>query len=286
VTNVVSFFAGRQAAIATMHGKERAIAPLLEQHLGIATVLPANIDTDQFGTFTRDVARAGTLLDAARAKAREGMRLAGVDLGIASEGAFGPHPASPFLSLNTELVLLVDARHGLEIAGAHFATKTNHRQKTVRSPEEAMQFAQAIGFPQHALVVRRSEHDAQGMAKGVNTFAALEQHVAALLESSAGQSVFLETDMRAHTNPTRMENIRLAAEDLVKNALRACPDCNSPGFALSERKPGLPCEWCGRPTAGILADVYTCAQCGYSHTVMHPDGREHADAGHCERCNP
>ena len=36
--------------------------------------------------------RAGTQIEAARKKARLGMELAGLPLGLASEGAFGPDP--------------------------------------------------------------------------------------------------------------------------------------------------------------------------------------------------
>ena len=56
------------AVLATMHGKERVIAPILEQGLGLRVALALGLDTDRFGTFSREVERTGSQLDAARAK--------------------------------------------------------------------------------------------------------------------------------------------------------------------------------------------------------------------------
>ena len=60
--------AGARTVIATMHGKERVIAPLLAEALGLDCLVPSAFDTDRFGTFTREIARTGSQLDAARAK--------------------------------------------------------------------------------------------------------------------------------------------------------------------------------------------------------------------------
>jgi len=38
-------------------------------------------------------------------------------MGIASEGGFDPHPYIPILLLGRELVLLIDVKRGLELAG-------------------------------------------------------------------------------------------------------------------------------------------------------------------------
>ncbi len=53
------YFRGRTAVLGTKHGKEQVIAPLLDEHLGVRVVVPDGFDTDRFGTFTRDVDRAG-----------------------------------------------------------------------------------------------------------------------------------------------------------------------------------------------------------------------------------
>ena len=79
-------YLGRRAAFLTQHGKERVVAPTLEAALGCKVSLVTGYDTDLLGTFTRDIARAGSQIEAARKKARIGMELAGLPLGLASEG--------------------------------------------------------------------------------------------------------------------------------------------------------------------------------------------------------
>jgi len=283
---VKDFFNGRTAVIANKHKKEQVIAPLLEKQLGLKIIIPESIDTDQFGTFTRDIARKGTQLEAARAKAIEGIRLTGAEIGIASEGTFGPHPASPFIPANTEIVVLIDKKHDLEIIGGSVSLKTNDSHRYVSSVKEAIEFANAIGFPSHGIVIRAHPDISLGMVKGVTTVEQLEEAVKKFLKIPLRGKVFLETDMRAYVNPTRMENIRLATEDLVKNALRACPQCGIPGFSITQKKLGLPCEHCGLKTDSTLADVYTCKKCGFIKEELYPDGKKVAYAGNCGYCNP
>ena len=42
-----------------MHGKERAIAPVLARFLGLKVEVAPGLDTDAFGTFSREAARTG-----------------------------------------------------------------------------------------------------------------------------------------------------------------------------------------------------------------------------------
>jgi len=280
------FFIGRTAVIASKHKKEQAIAPLLEEHLGLKIIVPENIDTDQFGTFTRDIPRNGTQLEAARAKALEGIRLTGAEIGIASEGTFGPHPAFPFVPVNIEIVVLIDTKHDLEIVGESVSLETNFDHAYVSTLEEAKDFAKRIGFPSHGLVIRAHPDSTVDMVKGVTTMEQLEKEVEKFLKLSSQKKAFLETDMRAHVNQTRMENIRLATEDFVKNSLRSCLKCGIPGFRITEKKSGLPCELCGSKTDNILADVYTCQKCGFTKEELYPDGVRVAYAGNCGYCNP
>ncbi len=89
-----------------MHGKERAIGPVLAQGLGLRVALAMGLNTDRFGTFSREIERTGSQLDAARAKIAAGFEYAPyARVGFASEGSFGPHPYIPFLDLGRELVL-------------------------------------------------------------------------------------------------------------------------------------------------------------------------------------
>ncbi|NEQ20607.1 MAG: hypothetical protein F6K28_15485, partial [Microcoleus sp. SIO2G3] len=91
-------FGDRMGVLATMHKKERVIVPLLEQELGIKVVVPENLDTDTFGTFTREIKRPGDQLQAAKLKAQKALELTGETLAFASEGTFAPHPAFPYIS--------------------------------------------------------------------------------------------------------------------------------------------------------------------------------------------
>jgi ribosomal protein S27AE len=279
-------FCDRTGVLATMHRKEQAIAPILEQQLGVQVIVPQEFNTDEFGTFTRDIKRAGDQCHAARLKTARAMDLTGLTLAFASEGSFGPHPAIPFVACDQEIVLLSDRTHDLEIVGQAISTETNYSHKSIQSLEAALTFAQQIGFPTHGLVVmseaqpRRSSQ----IVKGITDETHLIETVTEFLKKF-GQA-HLETDMRAMHNPTRMKVIAQATEDLVQRINQRCPQCGCPGFAPAERKAGLPCGLCGSPTNSTLAVVHRCIKCEFNHVAYFPDGQEFADPTYCLRCNP
>ena len=283
----LSLFKNRTAVIATMHKKEQAIAPLVEQELLLKTVIPDNFNTDLFGTFTRDVKRLGTQIEAARAKAEKAMKITGTSLGIASEGSFGPHPAIPFLPHNREIILFLDKENNLEIIGEEFTTDTNYSHQVVSNLEEAEKFAKKAGFPEHGLVVIIGEPaTGQGeIIKGIITPEHLSDAVNYALKKSAG-AVHLETDMRAMYNPTRMKAIERATRNLIEKIKTVCPQCYCPGFEIIERKKGLPCSLCNLPTHLTKSVVYQCKKCGFSEEKLFPDGIKTADPGMCQYCNP
>ncbi len=282
----MDLFAHRVAVLATMHGKEAAIAPLLQAELNLKTIVPADFNTDAFGTFTREIKRTGDQLTAARFKAEAAMQLVGETLGLASEGSFGPHPAIPYLPCNRELVILLDATHDLEIVGYDFSTDTNYRQQVVNSLAAALAFAQQIGFPSHALVAMPTADSPEPAAivKGIVTESELREAVTPWLQRQG--SVYLETDMRAMLNPTRMQAIARATQDLIRKLRSHCPQCDAPGFDVSDRKPGLPCGLCYTPTDLTLATVYRCQKCSFTQDRLYPDGIELADPAQCAYCNP
>ncbi len=276
------------AVLATMHGKERVIAPVLKEGLGLIVGLAMSVDTDTFGTFSRDVERTGSPLDAARAKIGAGFEYAPYTrVGLASEGSFGPHPHIPFLALGRELVLLIDRERGLELTG-HFASpETNYGHAVVSDMEAAAAFAQRSKFPEHGLIVMGCVDETP--APGLALFKDVIDH--ATLEKAVGQVVakcgaaFVEADMRAHRNPTRMRAIERAASDLVRRFRSQCPACAHPGFDVTERITGLPCEWCGEPTHVTRAEVLACQACDYR--IERPaTSATTADPGRCESCNP
>lgn len=210
-------FQGRKIVLATMHGKEKVIAPILEKEFGLKVILPEGFDSDQFGTFTGDKARTGNQLEAARLKLQAAMKLTGADMGIASEGSFGAHPVIPFIQSNLELILLVDSKNNQEIIGHHRSSDTNMSGQYVSSVQEALEFAKRIGFPEHAVVIKKSEKDKKSIYKGIQSEDELTKQVDSLLRGFFTKRVYIETDMRAHMNPTRMGKIAQATNDLVLN---------------------------------------------------------------------
>ncbi len=279
-------FANRVAVLATMHRKEMAIAPIVEPALGVTLQVPANFNTDRFGTFTRDIDRMGNQLEAARHKAETAMNLTGATLALASEGSFGPHPAFPFVSCDCELVLLIDRQHDLEVMGQVVTPQTNYSHKVVSSLEAAQEFAHKIGFPQHGLVVitRPDTPSEAEIFKGIISPEALAEAVQSAL--SATGKAHLETDMRAHYNPTRMQAIAQAAQNLVEKLLHLCPRCDWPDFDVVETLVGLPCEWCGLPTAKVRSQIFGCKKCGFQQEVSFPEGNQTANPAECAYCNP
>lgn len=277
-------YAGRRAALLTQHGKEQAIAAVLEPALGCRVERVAGYDTDLLGTFTRDIPRAGTQLEAARRKARLGMELSGLPLGLASEGSFGPDPFTGMFSWNLEMIVWIDDSLGIEVVGAA-SGKTNFAQRLAAHWAEAEAFARATGFPEHHLVVRPQAEADPRIRKGIADWDSLEEAFRWACTSAANGRAFLETDMRAHANPTRMENIRAAAEDLTRKLSSPCPACGVPGFWVIERVAGLPCAGCGAPTRETRAEVHGCLKCGHRLTRERTD-RAYADPGRCDYCNP
>lgn len=277
---------GRTAVLATMHGKEQAIAPVLAAALDIHVIVPSGFDTDQFGTFTRDIPRTGSQIDAARQKALAAMALTGGDLALASEGSFGPDPSIPWVPCDLELVILIDRHHDLELVGQAHSTATNYRQATVTSLQAALEFAAAAQFPSHALVARvdPAAKDPETLHKGI----AREEHLVAIVNQllASHGSLWLETDMRAHLNPSRMAVIAQATHHLTKKIQQTCPQCHWPGFDVTRRLPGLPCAQCRLPTALIQTWEYECSRCHHQHRVEFPTGARAADPGQCGFCNP
>ncbi len=283
----MSFFAGRVAVLGTKHQKERVIAPILAQ-ARVEVQVPKDFDTDVLGTFSREIPRCQGPLDTARQKARLALEHTNETLGIASEGSFGPHPQMPMLPCDRELVLLIDTEHGLELVGETLSLETNFAHQTVTGLEEAQQFAQKVGFPEHALIVmpQAQPEPTQTIWKGIQTVSELEIAIDQAKQDSPNQTVHLETDMRAMFNPTRQKIIAQATEDLLRAMLSPCPNCQFPGFTLKELQPGLSCRCCGLPTLLPRLGIYRCDHCQFSQSRFDPQGLEAADPSQCSFCNP
>jgi hypothetical protein len=278
-------FADRLVVIATMHRKELAIAPILQTSLGVTVTVPLNFDSDLFGTFTRDIERPANQIETAKLKAEKALELSEMDLAIASEGSFFPHPVLG-IAYNREIVLFVDRKNNFTVYGEFLSTDTNFRHQVVTSYEQAYEFAIKIGFPDHAIMVMQ---DAQTSAKdaiykGITSEDMLKNIVNQLLKRSP--QIHIETDMRALYNPTRMDNIAKATQDLVRKLQQLCPNCNFVNFDVVEQLKGLPCELCGFPTQVTRTHLYRCDRCQFQKENLFPNGTHSANAMYCNYCNP
>jgi hypothetical protein len=277
-------YAGRRVAFLTQHGKEQVVAPILQPGLGCVIEHVTGFDTDQLGTFTRELARPGSQLDAARRKARKGMELSGLSLGLASEGSFGPDPFSGMFPWNLELLVWLDDSLGIEVVSmTQGAARSSHLQSGDWAEVEA--FAARMAFPSHQLVLRPQSLDDPRLHKGIADAGRLKACFDECLAQSSNRQVFIEVDLRAFANPSRMKHIEQAAHDLVQRIRSCCPACETPGYGVTERLPGLPCSGCGLPTTSYRAEVWSCLRCNYQSQKARTD-RTHTDPGHCEYCNP
>lgn len=192
------------------------------------------------------------------------MELAGLPLGLASEGSFGPDPMVGMFPWNVEFLIFIDDEQGLEIVG-HAKSEANHVHLLTGDWAAAKAFARLAAFPAHHQVVRPEGENDLRLRKGIAAWTELEAAFAWAQAQSATGQVFLESDLRAHANPTRMENIRRAAEDLVARLRSLYPAC-------------------GAPTRETLAEVQGCLTYAHRVTHQHTDP-EVADPGRCDHCN-
>lgn len=286
-------YAGARMALATRHGKERVIGRALGRGLGAELLHLGGIDTDRLGSFCGSVPRQGSMVEACRAKAELALQHGGTGLAIASEGSFGPHPAVPFLAVGWECMVFLDSARGLVVEERLLAARTNFAHRRLEPaaaggvvlPDDLAAWLERVGFPRHALIVRPDgEGPVAAIHKGVASPAALRAAIAAA--AAAGGPVRLETDMRAHCNPTRMASIRRLAFRMVRRLGSPCPGCGSPGWGRIALVSGLPCAWCGQPTDLVQAEQLGCPACDHQERRPRRDGRTAADPAHCPACNP
>ena len=279
--SVSEFCKGKKAVLISMHEKEQVIAPPLHS-LGISLETTTLFHTDALGTFAGDVERPGTQEQTLRMKVQQGLTLVpNSDFIVASEGSFNPHPDSPFITLNTEMVMLYHPQSGLEVIGHHFTTDVSIASEKVRTAEELRKFCDRVGFPEYGIILKTADRQV------MKDFASMQQMMEACYQLHASaKEVIAETDMRAHRNPLRMQSIGKAAENLVSNLMKVCPACYYPGFQVTGAIKGLPCEHCGLPTRITKSEISHCANCRHTEEKMFPAGKETAYAGYCDFCNP
>lgn len=279
-----SIFFQRTVLIATNHEKDVAVAPVLREKFQLNVIVPEDFNTDRFGTFSGEIERADSPLDAARRKCEAASKAYNTNLVIASEGSFGPHPTLFFVPADDEILLLTDYENNLEIAVREVSTQTNFSGKVVKSIEEVQAFAEHVGFPNHKVILRKADKENSHIVKDISDWDELLM-TAELFINNYG-SLFVETDMRAMNNPTRMSVIAKAAQKLAALMLSKCPNCSTPGFDVGEIVPGLPCSLCSAPTKSTLKKVYICKKCNYNKEEYYPHKKQYEEPMYCDWCNP
>jgi len=271
----------QRVCLLTRHRKASAIASALDR-VGYAVQELVSFDTDTLGTFSGEVERQGTMRDAALAKARLACELGGCRYGLGSEGSFGGDPFLGMSAWGRELLVWWDAELGYAVEGFVQGPETNWQMREVTSVEDALRFACDASFPSHGLLVGRpgEAHFEKARDEACSDEADFTARVKVALGSGP---VWLQTDMRAHRNPTRMRMIGRAAAALAERLATPCPDCSAPGYGPLEAIPGAPCEACGTPTQVPKAECWACPRCG--HDEQRPLARR-ASPDRCDRCNP
>jgi len=277
-------FQNRRLLIATKHHKENAIAPILEKELGVSCFIDKTFDTDTLGTFTGEIERELDPISTAREKCLRAMKVNNCDLGIASEGSFGPHPSLFYIPADDEFLIFIDNLNKIEIIVRELSATTNFNGKEIHTEKELLEFATQVGFPSHALILRKSKNENSEIHKGIIDIDCLKKTFQLIYTKF--NSVYAETDMRAMYNPTRMKVIEKAAEKLVEKIKSTCPHCQMPGFGVTKARKGLLCSLCGFPTNSTLSYVYVCQQCQYTKEEKYPNKKNMEDPMYCDYCNP
>lgn len=277
-------FGGRKLLIATRHHKDRVLRALLESHLGVEVIVTKTFDTDRFGTFTGEVPRQASPFDTVRQKCIAAHEATGVSLVLASEGSFGAHPVMGFVPADEEILLLKDFERQTEYRAKVISTATNFSGAEHFEWEQVLFFASQVKFPSHALIVKQNRESTTDVHKDIVDWATLKSSFYHFKQKYG--KAFVETDMRAMHNPTRMKVIAEAGEKLLRVISTVCPICEAPGFEVTDVVRGLPCSYCSSPTPSARAFVHECQHCGHTETRPHPHKKQQEDPMYCDECNP
>jgi hypothetical protein len=274
----------KEYVIATKHGKEQAIQPVFEKRYGMKAILSDQIDTDHFGTFSGEIERKNSPIETLRKKCLLGIDLTGTSIAIASEGSFGPHPHIPFVTCDEEFMIFLDVENDIEILERKISVETNFFIHAIDTKYELIETISNLNIPASGLLLVGKSDQAILAKKDFDTIADIKNAFDELRDSFS--IVELQTDMRAHKNPQRMNVIRALAQQLCDRVGQYCPSCNTPGFGITGSRPGLPCSICHTPTRSTLALINSCIKCDYTNERFFPNDIRYEDPTYCDICNP
>lgn len=277
-------YAQRDVVLATKHQKENAIRFPFESELKCHIHVPFQYDTDQFGTFTREIPRKLSPYETLIEKAKVAANQYGYKYAISNEGSFGSHPQIPFVPCDTELMAFIDIDSDLVVTEIEISTATNYSYFDVTIKDDYEDFLTKIKFPSHGVIISTPYESPPFFKKDIRQFSQLEATIKEAFKRS--EIVRLETDMRAMMNPSRMEVIKMLAIKLVKRIQQECPNCNMPGFGKVSTEGFLTCEICGADTELYRQKVLSCVKCDYKTYEPRDDGLVYAQQQYCFFCNP
>jgi hypothetical protein len=275
-----------------MHQKEKVLESLFLEKLGANFEVPKNIDTDIFGTFSGEIKRDRDIKNTLRKKVKLGLEKTGLKLGLASEGSFGAHPSAPFMKTNLETLLFVDLEREIEIFEFHSSFKCTFDYRTINNQEELLEFYREYKSKEQAILIKVDQNSSEPnfLRKGLTSEKEAIKAFEELKHFSQSQSLWVETDMRAHLSKARQAVIFEAGEKLIKRLTSLCPDCHCPGFSRDALEKGLPCKACGIPSQYASKEIWRCSRknsgCSYEETRDREDGKKSIDPGDCSFCNP
>ena len=272
----------KQVALATLHGKAKAIAPEFQEILGMK-VDEYSVNTDLLGTFTGDIERVGTPKEVVIKKAKLAIAESKYQFGLASEGSIGTDPYIPFINSDIELMAFVDTEHDFTLVESLRSTEIFASSKVVRKSDDLDEFLLKADFPNHKLIVKSADTPPSFLVKGIGHLSELNEVLAkGFLEFS---ELVIESDLRAHCSPSRMANIGKLAQRLAQRLSNLCPECSTPGWGIVDVERGLPCSDCGEISEEApKAEILGCCKCSFSQK-----GKviaESIDPSRCDLCNP
>ena len=275
-------YRGSTIAVGTRHRKERQFRVPFQNVLGAHLLAPDDLDTDRFGTFTGEISRVETAIDAARAKARLAMTVTGLPFGLASEASYGTFGRLGWAG-HQEVLIFCDAQRGIEVLAGHRSLEVPGYAHRVGRTDE-VPAALLDGLPAQGLIVRPAQTaGTDGITKGIVDVVTLRAAIVRAAAQSTDGHAVVEPDLRAHHNPSRQQVLVHLALSLAHRLATPCPACRTPGFGRVDVEPGLACRSCGTPTLLPRHEIHGCPAC--DRQEIRPLAAE-ADPVDCPHCNP
>lgn len=207
----ISRFSGRNMVIASSHGKEVVLAPLLCDLLKVTPMIDSDFSSDRLRENTKSMQE--TPLRLMRRKLLGALAISGESLGIGTEAFFVAHPKYPWVVVHTETAMLIDRNHRTEAVYTIISLQTNYQVTSVSTIQELLGFAEQIGFPSHGLRFV-SDHT---FSQPITDLGALVQY--GFQHGLPNQMLHVESDIRVKYNPTRRKIVKLCVQQLLKSVI-------------------------------------------------------------------